>query len=865
MTNTARFTSLLLAAASASALLAAQAQAQTEEEMGDVMEDEEAYEDIVVTGQRQRGAVAGDVTPEEQLYAADVRALGISTIRDLLEELGPQLESGSGKPPVVLLEGRRIASFREISSLPAEAIARVDILPEETGLRYGYSADQKVMNIVLRARFRAFTTELEGGMPTQGGGGESAEVQGGFLAIRRSQRVNISAEYERSGRLMETDRGLDEPDSPARTLSPEREAFSINGSYHRPLTDRTLATLSGEITTTRSESNIGLALRPVTIPGGTPYAPGEEDVSVLPYAPGIGALERMSSVQTGGLGLTVTGDRAGAQWTLTATYDRRESRGITSRPFDLAAYAAAVAAGDPDADPSDPVARAFLMGLPADETTSRSDNANIDFLYSRSLFALPAGDVSATARVGAATMQQESTLERNLVTTRRDVGRESANGSLSLDLPIARAGALGRLSANANAALEHMSDAGTIRTLGGGLNWTPVRGIALSASYSDEETAPTAQQLGDPATFTALVPVFDYVRGETALVTTITGGNPALDNASTRSWRLGLSLSPLKDPNISIKIDFNDRRTTGDIAGFPGITAETALAFPDRFVRNDEGRLVQVDLRPINISEQHRTSLRWGINLSKRLRTPQSQIDAMRAAFRERFPNGAPGRRGDQGEQGGGQGEAPAGGPSAAGAGQDGSGRGGAGEGRRFGGGAGGPRGGFGGGGRGGGGGRISFALYHEWTLNSTVQFAPSLPQLDLLGGDSIGNGAGPSRHKIEMQAGVSQSGYGFRLTGAWNSATHVDGLAGEPSSQLHFGDLATFNLRLFANLGQMPSLVRSVPFLRGTRVQLSVNNVFNARQHVTDGNGDVPLAFRPAYLDPLGRVVQLSVRKLIF
>jgi len=851
MTPRPRLTGLLLTAVSASALFAVPAQAQTEEGMDDYLGDES--EEILVTGQRERGSVAGDIKPEEQLYAADVRALGISTISELLEELGPQLESASGKPPVVLLEGHRIASFREIATLPAEAIARVDILPEEVGLRYGFSADQKVMNIVLRERFRAFTGELSGRLPTQGGGAGTAEVEGGFLAIRRGQRVNISGDYTHTGRLMESDRGLDELDSPARSLTPAREELTLNGSYHRPLTERTLATINGEITTSRSESNVGLALRPITIPAGTPYAPGDEDAVFVPFAPGIGALERTSSVQTGQLGLTLTGDRANGQWTLTATYDRRESRGISSRPFDLAAYAAAVAAGDPAADPADPVARAFLNGVPADLTTSRSDNADIDFLYNRTLFKLPAGEVSATAQIGASTMQQESTLERNLLVTRRDIGRESLNGSLSLDIPISRAGgALGRISANANAAVERLSDAGTIRTLGGGLNWTPLRGISVSASYSDEQTAPTAQQLGDPQTFTALVPVFDYVRGETALVTTITGGNPGLNNASTRSWRLGLVLSPLQDPNVRININLSDRRTRGDIAGFPGITAETALAFPDRFVRAEDGRLLQVDLRPINITDQHRTSLRWGINFSKRLRTPQSQIDAMREAFRQRFPNGVPGRRGAEGESGDQTQRTPDG--SAGEGGRRGAGGG------RFGGGRGGGR--FGGGG---GGGRINVALYHEWTLKSTVQFAPTLPQLDLLSGDSLGNGAGPSRHTVELQAGVSQSGYGLRLTGEWNSATRIDGIAGEPSSQLHFDDLATFNLRLFANLGQMPSLVGKVPFLRGVRVQLSVDNIFNARQHVTDGNGDVPLAFRPAYLDPLGRTVRLSFRKLIF
>lgn len=829
---------------------------------------EEVAEDIVVTGQRERGAVIGDIKPEQQFNAADVRALGLSTINDLLTELGPQLRSASGKPPVTLLEGKRIASFREIASIPSEAIARVDILPEEAGLRYGYGADQKVMNIVLRQRFRAFTGELTGRIPTAGGG-KTGEVEAGYLGIRRGERINLNAEFSSTARLLETERGVTEEDSPARTLRPFSQELTIDGSYHKPLTERTQATVSGELSTRRTESNVGLALPPVTIPGGTPYAAGPLEGRFLPFADGIGALERSNSAQSGKLGLTVNGQRSTGQWTLTATYERNESRGITARPFNLAGYAEAVAIGDPRADPKVPVAPLFLNGRPADETRSRGDTGNIDFVYNRSLFPLPAGDATATLRLSGATMELESTLERDLIVTGKSISRQSGSGSISLDLPMARAGALGRLSANANAGIDHFSDAGTLRSFGGGLNWTPRKGIAFSASYRDDEVAPTPQQLGDPQLYTQGVLVFDNIRGETALVTTVTGGNPTLEASRVQAVRLGMVLTPLEDPNLVFSLNFNHRLNKRGIAGFPGITDATAAAFPERFQRDGEGRLTLVDLRPINIVSQKRDSLRWGINISKRLKTPQSQIDAMRASFQRRFPNGAPGGRN---RRGGPDEAAPAGGapaannaaastnetpPSTAPTPPPDN--------------ASNPRGGFRGpGGRGfgggqAGGGRLNFAIYHEIALTNSTQLLPNLPVLDLLDGDSLGGGAGPSRHEVEVQAGFSQSGYGMRLTGDWKSASHVNGVTGVPSSQLRFGDLATVNLRLFANFSQMPSLVEKVPFLRGARLQVSFDNLFDTRQRVTDGNGDVPLAYRPAFIDPIGRSVRVSFRKLFF
>ena len=106
------------------------------------------------------GAVLGDIPPEETFSAADVRSFGVSSMEDLLTELAPQTTSGLGGDPVTLLNGRRISGQGEIRDIPTEAIQRVEILPEEVALKYGYSADQKVVNIVLRQRFRAQTIDL---------------------------------------------------------------------------------------------------------------------------------------------------------------------------------------------------------------------------------------------------------------------------------------------------------------------------------------------------------------------------------------------------------------------------------------------------------------------------------------------------------------------------------------------------------------------------------------------------------------------------------------------------------------------------------------------------------------------------------
>ena len=69
----------------------------------------------------------------------------------------------------------------------------------------------------------------------------------------------------------------------------------------------------------------------------------------------------------------------------------------------------------------------------------------------------------------------------------------------------------------------------------------------------------------------------------------------------------------------------------------------------------------------------------------------------------------------------------------------------------------------------------------------------------------------------------------------------------------------------MFADLGQQRGLVRRFPFLRGTRVSLSIDNLLDSRLRVRDETGATPLGYQGALLDPLGRLVRLTVRKQFF
>jgi hypothetical protein len=771
-------------------------------------------DDIVVTGQKPRGSVIGDIQPEVQLNAGDVRALGVSSINDLLTELGPQLESARGGSPLVLLEGHRVSSFREIATIPAEAIQRVDILPEEVALKYGQAPDQKVLNIVLRSRFHATTLEAKDRLVTDGGA-DQAGASLDALSIRRASRVNLSAAYGHTDKLMESQRGIttDNGGDTLRTLVPSDQNLTINGSYYRPLASWLTGTINAELTTDQTLGNLGPMDTSGLLAGGVP-------------------LERSTSEQTLHLGTTLNAD--GRVWhsTLTATYDRDETRTLSDRRFE---------GGQPQS---------------GDYARGTSDVGTVDLTVNGSLYKLPAGDVSLTVHAGGSASGIDSYSIRSDLVRFVPLDRSAALGGISLDVPLVNSPSpgIGRLSVNGNYQVQSLSDAGTLQTYGFGLNWSPVKIVGLIASYNDAETAPTVQQLGNPLTVSPFVPVYDTKNQETVNVPQITGGNPALTNQERKDWRLGLTLTPLKDPSVTITVSYNHSLIDNAVGALPALNAATEAAYPDRFIRDADGALISVDARPVNIAHEERNLLRWGINFTKRLKTPQSQIDAMRAAFARRFPNGMPDRpSGEGGDHGGQFGGGSGAGQSAGGQGAEGRGGGG------FGGG------GFGGGGgRGGAGGRLNFAVYHSWYLTDRAVLQDGQPEIDLLNGGALKAGGGQPRHVVEVQTGYSQSGLGVRLTGNWQSATNfIDPTT--PASDLHFGSLATLNLRFFANLGQMPALMKNNPWLRGARVTLAVNNLFNERMRVTNPAGVTPTAYLPAYLDPLGRTVTLSIRKAFF
>jgi hypothetical protein len=792
--------------------------------------EEDIYGDeggeIVVTGVR-RGSVIGNIPPENELNARDIRATGATDITELLDALAPQIGSARGRGgerPILLLNGQRISGFREIRDLPTEAISRVEILPEEVALKYGYRADQRVLNIVLRERFRSTTARLDGETATEGGWASGlADVT--QLRLDKGSRLTTNLHVEGNTGLTESERDIaqSDPNAPddrtARSLYGAKKSVRGSTTLNQTVFGNVSATMNAEVEYDEGRSFFGLS-----------------NIALNPLA-------RKTNSESAHLGFALNGNEGKWRWSATGNGDIDRSETL----------------GD----------RASEVGRDHSETLTASGDA--DFVANGPLFALPAGDASATFKVGASALHLDGRRVRanNLnedVITSNDLSRTRGVASANIDLPVSRRNrdfsALGNLTFNANAEVEKLSDFGTLTTFGGGLNWSPVERLNLITSWTREEGAPTVQQLGDPIFETPGTRIFDFTTNTTVEVLSITGGNPDLLSDRRNVLKIGGNWKPLKETDLTLRAEYVHTNIDHPISSFPGVTAAVEQAFPERFVRDPvTDELVSVDFRPVNYDQSRRDTIRVGFDFSKPLRSArpsQAAMDRFRARRDEQggrppaqqaqgdAPPPPPGE-GRQPPAGGSvtpEGGAPPAGPSPS---------------------AGGQAGGFGGFGRFGGGGgrqggRLQFSLTDTITLVDEATIRPGLPKLDYVNGDALGSNGGRPRHQVEAQAGYFNNGLGARVSANWRSGTRVES---ETNGSLRFSPLATFDLRLFANLGQRLDLVSKHPWLRGSSVRFEVENVFNAKPNVRDASGAVPNNFQPDLLDPVGRTIRISFRKL--
>ena len=743
--------------------------------------------DVVVTGQRPRGSVVGTIPPQRAFSPQDLRAYGTNDVGELLQALSPQVSSIQGRDgggPVVLLNGRRVSSFAEIEKIPTEAIERVEVFPEELALKYGYRADQKVVNVVVFERFSSRLTRLSYSAPTEGGR-DTPAINANYLLIRDDTRFNLDADYARSGTLLESERDVQQIGRTAdfgrfRSLLPATERLTLNGTISGNVIPGVSSTLNGRFEANDADSLLGR---------------GE-----------VGTLRRSLGSRLTHVGATLNGGVGKWLWTFTSNYDRTQTDTATDR-----------------IDPVDP----------RDEARAINTLANADLLVSGTPLRLPAGLVSASLSAGLEMRDFTGRSRRAGVDQRTDLDRDRGSVQVNFDLPLTSrrkdgGNWIGQLSANINAAAQRLSDVGTLRSFGYGLVWSPDAAINLVASVTHEEGAPAVEQLGAPLVVTPNARVFDFRRRETVDVLRVFAGNAGLRSDDRRVIKLGTTVKPFAATDLTVSMEYVGTRIEDPIASFPFATAEIETALPERFTRDPTGRLVRIDGAPLNFERADQQQLRWGVNFTRPLgtvppgmRNTSPRVISGDANLQRSLP---PGSRVMMVSPGSARARSFENASS-----------------------------------------RLTLSLYHLWRLEDEILVRYGVPRLDLLDGSAIDGRGGRARHGIEFQAGAYKRGLGARVTVNWQSGTRIDDAAGAADGigSYRFSGYTIANIDLFANLADRLGGTGAPGWAKGARLSVGVINAFNQRQRVRDNTDATPINFQPAYLDPLGRIVNLTIRKV--
>jgi len=849
---------------------------------------------VTVTAAKPRGSVQGDIAPDIVLDAEQLRAYGASNIAELLTAIEPLTRSSRGRAdagPIVLLNGRRTTGFQEIRGIPFEAIERTEILPEEVALTYGFSADQRVVNIVLRDTFRQGSASVQARGPSQGGR-IAGEIDANFFQIRGSDRWNLDVEHERATALFESERdivrdpgnqpfdlvgnlrgltngaeidprlsaqagsrvtsialpaGLTNPSladlargagqtnisnlSDFRTLLPRTTSNQLRGSVSRDLNETTQGTVSLSLDDSTSQSLLGLAGLTLRIPGSNPFSPLTNDARLYRFVEAKDVITRDSDTFAASLGVMLNGFLGDWRWTFNGAYDRRENDTTTGRGFNAAAWQADINAG---ANPFGEVPLNRLTPL-RDTARSVSNSGSAEVVLSGRAWQGPAGGLQTTLKVGADTRTLESESVRSGLFNTGSLSRDRGFASVSLSLPVASRSRevlqpLGDLSFNINAGYDELSDFGGLSTFGAGVNWTPVEMLGLSANYTLEQGAPSIQQLNDPVVTTPNVAVYDFVTGQTVNISRVTGGNRNLISDEREVVKFGFNLRPTTRFDLQISSNYTWSRTDGDIVSFPTITPDLEAALPERFTRDAAGNLIAIDARPLNYEASERQDVRTGFNFSMPFGTPTAPAAGggrpggpMGASGS--FPmvfmgGGGPPRGGGQMRMGGGRGPQMRPGQ-----------------------------------------GRFNVSLYHTYRLQDEIVIRQGLPVIDQLDGGST-SARGVSRNEIQLQGGVFRNGFGGFVNANWRDGTRINGTTS--NQDLSFSSQATVNLNMFADLNARTTWVAKFPILKGSRVSLGIENLFDTRVDVSS-SGPLPFTYQPDFLDPQGRIIRINLRKVLF
>jgi iron complex outermembrane receptor protein len=802
--------------------------------------------EIVVVGQRL--PTVKNIAPIATIDADTISATGATTTSELLRVIKPVTRSADGADPIFLLNGQRTSGYEEIGSLPPEAIEKVEVLPEPAALRFGYPPTRRLVNFITKRNFRQVQVRGTTGTTTRAGS-TSRDASFGITRLRKDGRLTVSIESRHTSSLLQSERDL----------APDPDIlFDAIGNVTAPdfgEIDPALSQVAGQIVTV---APVPEAEADRTDVAG--YAAAANQPRLFDVGPLRTLVPRNDSLKAE----TVLAEKIGGtlSGSLNLTAERSKER-TTAGP-------AVATLTVPAANPFSPFSDSVLLHRYLTE---------VDPLRLRQ---------TTTTLHGGGTLRGVAAGWRWDLTAVLDQKRIKGTSERGIDLADANAaiaaGANPFAPLEASLLADRLTDRASLltRTMGTKLvaSSMPVRLPAgdVTVTGTVEAERLTADSVTRGANPFELHLARSRIEGGIAVDVPLTSrANAFLDpfgdlsiNASANARRvggfgalhdrtLGLAWSPVK----GIQLLLQDKRSgsappmdklaspvvhIANVPVFDFATGRTEIVTltmggnPDLDAERRQVRSATLNIKPFPSPEIRVSGTYQHVDIRDQTGDIFALTPEIESIFPKRFvresgrlvavtfqptnfhrqrqrtlnltvsANGQIGKKP----------AAPTGDPA-----------------------------------------KEAPRPHYYGGIGPTIRFSdqlqlrPGTPVLDLLDGDTITGGAA-ARVSGYFYGGVGYLGNGVGIDGWYQGGSRVR--SDNPASDLSFSPIFKLNVHAFISVHHF---LKDQEWTRRTQLRVEVSNATDARQRVRDANGRVPNRLQPDYIDPVGRTVKLTLRKL--
>jgi hypothetical protein len=499
---------------------------------------------------------AAKTPPETELSPSDIEALNAYDIGEALDRIGAAY--GMTDPPVVIINGRRVQNPGDYMGFPPDALSRVELLPEQAAGLYGADPGRRVVNLVLQRKFQSRDAQVTQARPTAGGRvSQMADIRRSAISNQDMSQLGLRLTHDTSLRADERPEYLrDNPDSQGVTLKPRNASVSTNVVLNRGLGE-----WQGSFSATaRAQRDASTTRR------------DEELVNLRGRQQGVTA------------NVGANGEIKG--WSVRAALDGQLSGGQQ-------------------------------QGIVDRKSETRSVALNLS--TNRSLFTLPTGQL--TTDLSGRVSHTSSTNTLDGISTERSIDSADVRGGLSIPLLGAPQAAdtpgrikLGTALMSVSGSLRRQTGSGGGQSVNGALSWAPTKTLRVNGSWARAYDAPSNQQLFDAPYYGEPIVVFDFVTGQSVEILPLYGGNPDLKGQTNERFSISLSAGPFTTWKLAGAVNYRTSETRDGVSSLPGITPAVEAAFPERFLRDADGRLTGIDQRSINLVSASSDALASNLN-----------------------------------------------------------------------------------------------------------------------------------------------------------------------------------------------------------------------------------------------------------